>query len=253
MEKYLYVNINTYNFAEVSHTNKCSLTKGKRGILMPNQFENNESSSKNKYELKQNATSSYSTNEYETEFASENADFTRSNAVTIASGASISKSNSSSSFANEEYASEIAPQIVDFNRTENSTSNSASSQASMNSGQNHSSFANEEYAAEIAPKIIDFNRRDNGSENAVRTMTNSTDTSTREEGMVDNVTSGKGIGGLALALSILSLFVLPIVLGAAGIIIGFIARRRGATTLGAWAIGIGAISIIVGMFVLPFF
>ena len=41
--------------------------------------------------------------------------------------------------------------------------------------------------------------------------------------------------------------------GAAGIIIGFIARRRGATGLGAWAIGIGAVSIIVGIFILQFF
>jgi hypothetical protein len=54
-------------------------------------------------------------------------------------------------------------------------------------------------------------------------------------------------------LSILSLFFLPIILGAAGIILGFIARRKGALTLGAWAIGIGVVSIIVGTFILPFF
>lgn len=65
--------------------------------------------------------------------------------------------------------------------------------------------------------------------------------------------SGRGLGYLGLALSVLSLFILPIILGAAGIIIGFIARRRGATGLGAWAIGLGAVSIIVGMFILPFF
>ena len=65
--------------------------------------------------------------------------------------------------------------------------------------------------------------------------------------------SGTGLGYLGLALSILSLFILPIILGAAGIIVGFIARKRGASGAGAWAIGIGAISIIVGMFILPFF
>ena len=64
---------------------------------------------------------------------------------------------------------------------------------------------------------------------------------------------GRGIGWLALALSIISLFVLPIVMGAAGIIIGFIARRRGAEGLGAWAIGIGAVSIVIGLFIVPFF
>lgn len=65
--------------------------------------------------------------------------------------------------------------------------------------------------------------------------------------------AGTGMGVLALALSILSLFVMPILFGAAGIVLGFVARRRGAEGLGAWAIGIGAISIVVGIFILPFF
>jgi len=65
--------------------------------------------------------------------------------------------------------------------------------------------------------------------------------------------AGTGIGWAALIISILSLFVAPILFGAVGIVLGFIARRRGATGLGSWAIGIGAISIIVGMFILPFF
>jgi hypothetical protein len=114
-------------------------------------------------------------------------------------------------------------------------------------------FTNEEYAAEVAPNVIDFNRRDNEAARTVNTGEVNNANVTTSETNVDDVTGGRGIAGLALALSILSLFVLPIVLGAAGIIIGFIARRRGATTLGAWAIGIGAVSIIVGMFILPFF
>jgi hypothetical protein len=69
----------------------------------------------------------------------------------------------------------------------------------------------------------------------------------------DGEGTGRGIGWLALALSIISLFALPVLMGAAGIILGFIARRRGAEALGAWAIGIGAVSIIVGVFILPFF
>lgn len=64
--------------------------------------------------------------------------------------------------------------------------------------------------------------------------------------------TGNGIGWLALALSIISLFVWPVILGAAGIIVGFIARRRGAEGLGAWAIGIGVVSIIIGIFIVPF-
>lgn len=70
----------------------------------------------------------------------------------------------------------------------------------------------------------------------------------------DEVTeNGQGFGWTAIALSILSLFVLPVLFGAAGIIVGFIARRRGAETLGSWAIGIGAVSIIIGLFIAPFF
>lgn len=63
---------------------------------------------------------------------------------------------------------------------------------------------------------------------------------------------GRGYGYFALALSILSLFFLPVVMGAAGIIIGFIARRRGAEALGGWAIGIGVAAIIISLFAAPF-
>lgn len=75
----------------------------------------------------------------------------------------------------------------------------------------------------------------------------------KDERERESVTAGRGVGIAALALSILSLFVLPVLFGATGIVLGFVARRRGATTLGSWAIGIGVVSIIVGMFILPFF
>ncbi|OLS41673.1 hypothetical protein BTR25_03755 [Bacillus sp. MRMR6] len=80
----------------------------------------------------------------------------------------------------------------------------------------------------------------------------------RERSKADNgagtgTNAGTGIGWAALALSILSLFVMPILFGAVGIVLGFVARRKGAQGLGAWAIGIGAVSIIVGIFILPFF
>ncbi|MDP4163174.1 MAG: hypothetical protein Q8898_08730 [Bacillota bacterium] len=78
----------------------------------------------------------------------------------------------------------------------------------------------------------------------------------RRRGLVEErerESGGAGIGSVALALSILSLFVMPILFGVTGVILGFIARRRGAISLGSWAIGIGTISIIIGMFILPFF
>lgn len=59
-------------------------------------------------------------------------------------------------------------------------------------------------------------------------------------------------GWVALALSIVSFFWMPVILGAAGIIIGFIARHHGAKTLGITAIIAGAASIIISLFILPF-
>lgn len=99
---------------------------------------------------------------------------------------------------------------------------------------NHPSEFREETAAEIAAPVPLVRGRD------------------REDGR-ERAEGGVGMGWAALALSILSLFVMPILFGAAGIVLGFIARRRGAEGLGAWAIGIGAVSIIVGIFILPFF
>lgn len=69
---------------------------------------------------------------------------------------------------------------------------------------------------------------------------------------LESTTGGKGLAYSALALSILSLFILPVLFGAAGIVLGLMARKRG-SALGGWAIGIGTISILVGMFILPFF
>ena len=90
----------------------------------------------------------------------------------------------------------------------------------------------EETAAEIAQPMT-FNKQE------VR------DNSGAKEG-------GRGIGFAAIALSILSLFVFPVLFGAAGIVLGFVARSKGASS-GTWAITIGAISLILGMFILPFF
>lgn len=59
-------------------------------------------------------------------------------------------------------------------------------------------------------------------------------------------------GWIAIALSALSFFMMPIILGAAGIIVGFVSRNRGADTLGNIAIAAGAISILISIFILPF-
>ena len=76
----------------------------------------------------------------------------------------------------------------------------------------------------------------------------------RPENRTDEASRGGTlVGAISLILSILSLFMMPFLFGILGIIGGFIGRRRGAKSLGTWAIGIGAISIIVGIFIVPFF
>ena len=59
-------------------------------------------------------------------------------------------------------------------------------------------------------------------------------------------------GWIGIALSVISFFMMPIILGAAGIILGFISRSRGADALGNTAIAAGAISILITLFVIPF-
>ena len=96
---------------------------------------------------------------------------------------------------------------------------------------------NEETAAEVTPNLGVTGQRTFGG-----TMND-----------VGEESGGRVMGAIALALSLLSLFYLPILFGAAGIIIGFIARRRGANGLGNWAIGIGVVSMIIALFIAPFF
>ncbi|RID83830.1 DUF4190 domain-containing protein [Mesobacillus zeae] len=96
----------------------------------------------------------------------------------------------------------------------------------------------EETAAEIAAPVSGLRERTAKQEGSAET---------------DTENSGMIMGFSALALSILSLFVLPVFLGIAGMVLGYVAIKRGARSLGGWAIGVGAVSIIIGLFILPFY
>lgn len=58
-------------------------------------------------------------------------------------------------------------------------------------------------------------------------------------------------GWAAIALSVLSFFIVPFLFAVLGIIVGFVARSNRALILGNTAIVIGALSIIVRLFILP--
>jgi hypothetical protein len=139
--------------------------------------------------------------------------------------------NSPSSFR-EETASEVAAPIkASYTLKKNPATPEIGASVPI-----RSSRYKEETAAEIAAPVPLIRKKEQG-----------------QSGQQQKAAAGTGIGTLALALSILSLFVLPILFGAAGIVLGFVAKRRGASGLGTWAIGIGAISIVIGIFILPFF
>ena len=69
----------------------------------------------------------------------------------------------------------------------------------------------------------------------------------------DNQETVSMYGWIGVALSIISFFMWPLVFGAAGIILGFVSRSKGADSLGNIAIGAGAISILISLFIIPFF
>ncbi|HZG13597.1 MAG TPA: DUF456 domain-containing protein [Candidatus Bathyarchaeia archaeon] len=64
---------------------------------------------------------------------------------------------------------------------------------------------------------------------------------------------GGGMGLTAVGLSILSLFLFPYLIAPIGMIVGYLAFRRGARTLGIWAMVIGAIAILGAMVIYPYF
>ncbi|GEN52053.1 DUF4190 domain-containing protein [Halobacillus faecis] len=62
-----------------------------------------------------------------------------------------------------------------------------------------------------------------------------------------------GMGWLGLSAAILSFFFAPLILGAAGIVLGIIGKRRGADTLGNMAIIVSIVSIAFSLFFAPIY
>lgn len=64
---------------------------------------------------------------------------------------------------------------------------------------------------------------------------------------------GRMIGWFALALSILSLFAYPVLLGTTGVIMGIIAYAQGRRALGVWSVLIGGLSLLSYFVLVPFY
>jgi len=69
----------------------------------------------------------------------------------------------------------------------------------------------------------------------------------------DELGAGYWFGLIALALAILSLFTASTLMAVIGLILAFVARARGATSMGNWAIGISCAAIIIDLFFTPVF
>ncbi|WCK55806.1 DUF4190 domain-containing protein [Aneurinibacillus sp. Ricciae_BoGa-3] len=64
---------------------------------------------------------------------------------------------------------------------------------------------------------------------------------------------GKGLGTVALILSILSFFIMPYLFGVAGLVLGFFAAKRGGKATGRWAIYLAIAAMVLPLFIRPWY
>lgn len=98
-----------------------------------------------------------------------------------------------------------------------------------------------EAASEIAPPV--------GNEGKV---TADPERKGQREAATQTADMAVGMGWIGLGVSILSLFFLPYLLGPVGIVLGYLAFRREARTLGTWAMLVGALGILGSLVLYPF-
>ncbi len=132
---------------------------------------------------------------------------------------------------------ERRPNVIDEGQVDHVPTGRYEDNVDMEARREHGDYIEETSAELAAPVTMD--REDRYADEA--------------NGIKEKADNGKMYGYIGVALSLLSLFMLPVLFGATAIILGFIARRKGASGSGMTAITIGTISIVIGLFVLPFF
>jgi len=95
----------------------------------------------------------------------------------------------------------------------------------------------EEMANELAQISPDYNYKDEPA----------------RDGKIENTNRGIWLGYASLLVGIVALFTSPILFGVMAIILGVIARKAGGEKAGSWGIGLGTVSIVLGLFLIPFF
>jgi hypothetical protein len=102
---------------------------------------------------------------------------------------------------------------------------------------------NEEFAAEFAPTPLLGNQLPNRVEKA-DFETEEDDTSSR---------GGQTFGWIGLVLAIASLFIYPVAMGFAAVIMGLVAFVQGSRALGSWSVIIGGIALLAYYVIVPYY
>jgi hypothetical protein len=98
--------------------------------------------------------------------------------------------------------------------------------------------AGEEFAAELAVPSVSGPVTEKNSERSTKPA---------------ELKRSKTIGYVALFLALLSMFIYPVILGPAAIILGFMAYRGGKRGLGTWSVALGLLSFAAYFLLLTFY
>lgn len=106
----------------------------------------------------------------------------------------------------------------------------------------------EEYAAEVAPIPVTSRPEPQRSQEAQDQQRAGAGSSAGSK----TASGSKTAGYIGLGLGIASLFMFSLLLGPAAAVIGFYAYSQGQKTLGAWSIGLGLLSAVSQLLMIPF-
>ncbi|KIL44418.1 DUF308 domain-containing protein [Jeotgalibacillus soli] len=73
------------------------------------------------------------------------------------------------------------------------------------------------------------------------------------DGKIENSNRGVWLGYAAVIIGLVAFFTFPVLFGIVAIVIGFISRNAGESKVGGWGIGLGIVSVLLGVFIYPFF
>lgn len=133
-------------------------------------------------------------------------------------------------------------------------SNQSSNQSAESMGKELATEAGQqdtEFAADIVPGIPYQTQRRNTSHGV---LIEPEDDRPQIQSQSNNgaKTAGRGMGITAIVLAIISLFILPVLLGPVSIVLGYLAYSKGQRSLGLWSMVLGALAFLAAVLFLPY-